>query len=240
VPHAGALMRPPIPMAPKAPPPVLGRKCGGRALMTPGSSSAPPVPAALAPGLELGTWRAYRFGGVQNSLRAELVALREAITVSTDTRPLVVFTDCQSAIHLVDRFWRSPHTLSMHHELPLIEQIAEAIKARTNRVGIVKVPAHVGLHGNEVADSIAKWATDAASAASELGSHLVHLSDTDSVHPRGIGMACPWDVVSPSIRRAACVETLPPTQGVREPPFTCSIARPCSIAWHARSSKRHY
>ena len=100
-----------------------------------------------------------------------------------------------------------------------MKHIAEAIKARVHRVHIAKVPAHVGLHGNEVADSIAKWATDAASAATELGSHLVHLSGTDSVHPRGIGLACPWEVVSPSIRRAACVETLSPVQGVKGASF---------------------
>jgi len=47
----------------------------------------------------------------------------------------------------------------MHHELPLIRQMADAIEARHNPVHMVNVPAHIGLHGNEVADSIAKWAT---------------------------------------------------------------------------------
>jgi len=61
----------------------------------------------------------------------------------------------------VSRFWCSPHTLSMHHKLSLIQQIASAINARTRNypVHVVKVPAHIGLHGNEVADCIAKWAT---------------------------------------------------------------------------------
>ena len=94
-----------------------------------------------------------------------------------------------------------------------------AINVRDLPVHIVKVPAHVGLHGNEVADSIGKRATDDASADSVLGSHLVHFSDTDSVHPRGIGTACPWEVVSPSIRKAACVETVLPAPVVKGTPF---------------------
>ena len=176
-------------------------------------TSVPPVPAALRRGLELGTWRAYRFVGVQNSLRAELVALQGGISESADEHPLVVFTDCQTALHLVSRFWRSPHTLTMHHELPLIRQIADAIEARHNPVRMVKVPAHVGLHGNEVADSIAKWATLDSPTGTELDSQLVHLTDTASVHPRGIGMACPWDLVSPATRKAAGVGDEQPAPG---------------------------
>ena len=136
--------------------------CAGAGVWWPDAShthldaSAPPVPAALRRGLELGTWRAYRFVGVQNSLRAELVALLGATRESTDEHPLVVFTDCQTALHLVTRFWHSPHPLTMHHELLLIQQIADAIEARHNPVLMVKVPAHIGLHGNEVVDSVAK------------------------------------------------------------------------------------
>ena len=70
--------------------------------------SVPPVPAALDKGRERSTWRAYRFVGVQHPLRAELVALRMAITESNDTRPLVALADCQSALHMVSSFWRSP------------------------------------------------------------------------------------------------------------------------------------
>jgi hypothetical protein len=91
----------------------------------------------------------------------------------------------------------------MHHELPLIQQIADAIEALHNPVRMVKVPAHIGLHGNEVADSVAKWATLDPKTNTEPDSHLVFLTDTASVHPRGIGMACPWDRVSPATRKAA-------------------------------------
>jgi hypothetical protein len=124
---------------------------------------------------------------------------------------------------LVQRYWRAPHTLIMHHELPLLRQIANAVNARHHPVHVVKVPSHVGLHGNEVADSIAKWATSATAPGAEPDPRITLLRDTASEHPRGIGLQCPWDLISPATRKASGVGDALPAQGV---PFDLFNSRP--------------
>ena len=63
--------------------------------------------------------------------------------------------------------------MDVHHELPLLRQIAETINARNYPVHVVKVPAHIGLHGNEVANSVAKWATLDTPSGAEPDAYLV-------------------------------------------------------------------
>ena len=145
---------------PRAPPPVVGAPPAGRwggweVVYTDGSKAEGPragagvywpdaehsvlPPAALPfggvyagdPSDDPPAWGAYVFDGVQNALRAELVALRQAVSGSRDAAPMVAFTDCQSAIYMVARYWRLPHTMTHHHEHDLVKGVVDAVLART-------------------------------------------------------------------------------------------------------------
>jgi hypothetical protein len=48
-------------------------------------------------------WQGYTIAGVQNSLRAEVVALRQAVRLWNDHARLVAFIDCLTALHMVSR-----------------------------------------------------------------------------------------------------------------------------------------
>ena len=62
-------------------------------------------------------------------MRAELVALLQAVLLRRDHARLAVFTDCGlTALHLIKKYWTVPHTMALHHELPLIK----VIEARLN------------------------------------------------------------------------------------------------------------
>ena len=160
----------------------------------PGPGSSLPAPDAAAAGpwapdvaRPLGRWEGYTFTGVQNSVRAELVAIREAIRAHPGEGELVLFTDCLSALCMIRRWWFSPNTMLLHHERPLVEGITSEIFRRSGLVRLVKVRSHVGIPGNEVADTIAAWAASSDGA--------VRLDDTGSTHPRGIGLATSWEAI---------------------------------------------
>jgi len=166
--------------------------------------TSPPLPlegALMRHAPKKPAWRACTFVGVQNSLRAELVALLQAVLLRSDHARLAVFTDCLTALHLIKKYWAVPHTMALHHELPLIKAIADAVASSTWGVDFVKVKAHAGLHGNEVADRIANLA--AGSKTDNVPEGVLHLTDTESTHPAGIGLVCPWSAVSPNVKAHA-------------------------------------
>ena len=158
-----------------------------------------------------GGWAAYTFGGVQTSIRAELVAIREAVRLCPGGGELVVFTDCLSAMNLLGRWWRAPNSMLLHHERPLVEGIASCILAREGPVRLAKVRSHVGIPGNEAADAIAGLASTGAGAQ--------HLQDAPSCYPRGIGLATTWANVGRERRR-------PSTDTAVAPPTTLPGGQP--------------
>jgi ribonuclease HI len=146
-------------------------------------------------------WQGYTIAGVQNSLRAEVVALRQAVRLWNDHAQLVAFTDCLTALHMVSRYWNEPHTMALHHELPLIKDLADAVAKSKHGVDFVKIKAHANHHGSEVADRMANLAAELQEADGTTG--ILHLTDTESTHPAGIGLVCPWSAVSPNVRAHA-------------------------------------
>ena len=144
-----------------------------------GTDDPPPALRGLG-----GAWAEYTFGGVQTSIRAELVAIREAVRLCKGDGDLVVFTDCLSAMNMLRRWWHAPNTMLTHHDRPLVASTAAAIESRVGRVHLAKVRSHVGVPGNEAADAVAALAASGEGAA--------RLGDADSVYPRGVGMATSW------------------------------------------------
>jgi hypothetical protein len=91
--------------------------------------------------------------------------------------------------------------MAHHHELTLVKVLADAVVQRKFSVDFIKVKAHSKLHGNEVADRIANLAAKAQVDVETEG--VYHLTDTESTHPQGIGLVCPWSAVSPHVRANA-------------------------------------
>ena len=54
--------------------------------------------------------------------------------------------------------------MALHHEFPFIKAIADDVASSTWGVDFVKVKAQAGLHGNEVADIIARRACTGTSS----------------------------------------------------------------------------
>ena len=135
------------------------------------------------------TWCTYAFAGVQNAYRAELIAIRQALrcAVPTGTQPVVIFTDSLTAMYNAIKYWERPHMLRYHHELPIIEEIVRLASDLGGGVSLVKVRAHTGVPGNEIAD--------AAAGLAATGSEDITLEDTKSTYPGGAGLACPWSKV---------------------------------------------
>jgi hypothetical protein len=84
-----------------------------------------------------------------------------------------------------------------HHELPLKKNLADAVAKSKHGVDFVKIKAHANHHGNEVADRIANLAAELQETDGTTG--ILHLTDTESTHPAGIGLVCPWSAVSPNV-----------------------------------------
>ena len=196
-----------------------------------GSLNVGPLPddagALVASGRDA-AWGSFSFDGVQSAPRAELVALREAITRAADNKPLVVFTDCLSAIQLATKHWTRPHRLVLHHLLDLVQQITGAIANRRHPVVLAKVRAHTGVVGNEVADRLAvRAATRSQDGSPPEGVEAV---SAPSAHPGGVGLVCKWGLVMPSAREAPdCAPPRSSTPGQPaedEAPFHAYNARP--------------
>jgi hypothetical protein len=91
--------------------------------------------------------------------------------------------------------------MALHHELPLKKAIADTVVSSTGGVDFVKVKAHAGLHGNEVADRIA--ILTAESETDNVAEGVLHLTDTEPTHPVGMGLVCPWSAVSLNVKSHA-------------------------------------
>jgi ribonuclease HI len=88
---------------------------------------------------------------------AELAAIRKALELSRDycsageTRNIVVFSDSLSAIQSLD-------SNRPYNRPDIVRDIFDIKESLANLVTISWIPAHVGIHGNELADKLAKGA----------------------------------------------------------------------------------
>src|SRR5206468_7966540 len=107
---------------------------------------------------------------------AELAAIKKALDMARDycrageTRNIVIFSDSLSAIE-------SLNSIRHHTRSDIIRDIDELMATFANMVTVSWVPAHVGIHGNEVADKLAKEALSHASIDIELMSDQMEITD---------------------------------------------------------------
>jgi ribonuclease HI len=100
-----------------------------------------------------------RLPGLQNILRAELMALYMIIKLSTTTyteEPVYIFTDSLNSLYLINTQLRHPSTHNNHPDKTILSQIASMLTIRTQPIALHKVKAHANIIGNEIVDALAK------------------------------------------------------------------------------------
>ena len=108
----------------------------------------------------------FKFETDQPILDAELTGLWKAVKVPPQSGEVHrhIYTDCLSALYLLQRALTSPLTLKHHaYEAPVRSILRDAANVKTitgkrMMVHFHKVKAHSGIEGNEIADRIAKFA----------------------------------------------------------------------------------
>ncbi|MCA3358106.1 MAG: hypothetical protein ING02_08890 [Roseomonas sp.] len=101
--------------------------------------------------------------GITNTItRAELAAIRAALELGYR----IIATDSLTSIFLIRRAVMDPNGLRHHLHKQMLESIVHCIAARQQQglppVHILKVRAHQGVVGNEMADAIARWSAEAS------------------------------------------------------------------------------
>jgi ribonuclease HI len=100
-----------------------------------------------------------RLHGLQNILRAELMAIYITIKLSSTTyteEPLYIFTDSLNSLYLINTQLRHPSAHNNHPDKTILSQIASMLVTRTQPTELHKVKAHANITGNEIVDALAK------------------------------------------------------------------------------------
>jgi len=99
------------------------------------------------------------------SLKAELVAIASALKASQKDFPLFVATDCLVALHAIRNSLDDRTYARTFKEWQALEHAMSALHARHAETTFLKVKAHAGIAGNEMADR-------EATAARKLDEHV--------------------------------------------------------------------
>ena len=102
---------------------------------------------------------AERLPGLQNILRAELMAIHHTLRLLTTTyrnEPAHIFTDCLNVLYLINTQTKHPTTHNSHPDKKILESIVKMLQDRTQTTTLHKVKAHTNISGNEQADKLAK------------------------------------------------------------------------------------
>ena len=92
-----------------------------------------------------------------------LVALTKAGKSSHSHTNMTILTDSLTSLHLIRKAMRSPMQIAGHKHEDLLDAIVDALIHRSDAqlsTHIGKVRAHIGIHGNEMADQGANQACD--------------------------------------------------------------------------------
>jgi ribonuclease HI len=139
-------------------PPVLAHLGDGLQLYTDGSKIQGEVGAGLFDETNE-VRRTMKVRGPQTVNRAELVGILAALQYAGG-EPAVVYTDSKFALQAIRRWILKPSVNDADKHADVVSEICSVLATR--RVGVrtrlLKVPAHTGLRGNEVADGLAKAA----------------------------------------------------------------------------------
>ncbi|KFZ24391.1 hypothetical protein V502_01148 [Pseudogymnoascus sp. VKM F-4520 (FW-2644)] len=102
------------------------------------------------------------WGDDDNEYAAELRAIRKAIRILRTQAPqsrqgiIKILTDCQSAIRSLER----PQQQSGQYLIQEILEITAELRSQGTKITLQWVPAHEGIHGNELAHKWARQATE--------------------------------------------------------------------------------
>jgi ribonuclease HI len=109
------------------------------------------------------TARMFTFNGPQTITRAELFAIREAVKISLaetqDDTPVVIYTDSKVSLLLLRKWLHQPNLMRYHKHRKIVEEIISLAAHSLQPIQFRKVKSHIRVTGNEVADSLAKFAT---------------------------------------------------------------------------------
>ena len=119
-------------------------------------------------------------GRIQTAHRGELLAIREAVRMAGEQSKVsgqvewFIFTDSLVSLHTLARYQRWPASLANNPAKVAIEEIATIINEHKLQISFHKVKAHVGISGNEEADTLA---TEACKGKGEIRT-VSNLPDT--------------------------------------------------------------
>ena len=100
-----------------------------------------------------------RLPGLQNILRAELMAVHHTLCLLTTTyrnEPAHIFTDCLNVLYLINTHIKHPTLHNSHPDKTILDAIVKMLQIRTEVTTLHKVRAHANITGNEQADKLAK------------------------------------------------------------------------------------
>ncbi|KAK3236274.1 hypothetical protein CYMTET_53576 [Cymbomonas tetramitiformis] len=102
-------------------------------------------------------------GHCQTVNRAELTAIYMALMLeaNTGTTEVNICTDSLTSLYQIQNMKRRPHALEKHVHRDILWKIMKQIQTLNGegtKVALYKVKAHVGIHGNEKADEVARKA----------------------------------------------------------------------------------
>src|SRR6185436_14006291 len=100
-----------------------------------------------------------RVTGTPSSTRAELWAILLALKMLPYDATATIFTDSQASIQAIKNFKNTRNGLRWKkYKNPYVLQvIADLMEVKNLKIDFVKIKAHSGTLGNDVADKLAKW-----------------------------------------------------------------------------------
>jgi ribonuclease HI len=120
---------------------------------------------------------ALKLPGLQNILRAELIAIHDTFKITaTDIEPTYIFTDNLNSIYLINTHLKHPTSHNNHPDKLLLQEITHHIQNRTVVLYIHKVKAHKDIAGNEEADRLAKIGAKEEDIPITEAHHNAHIS----------------------------------------------------------------
>jgi ribonuclease HI len=100
-----------------------------------------------------------RISGLSDTNRTELAAIYAAISSSNFNRDLVIFTDSQCSIDMINNFYNKNKGVKTKYKI-LLDEISQLIDDRYENTILSKVKGHSNIYGNIRADYLAKNAPE--------------------------------------------------------------------------------